>query len=93
MSAAEPDVQTIPARRLAAKDHLARAAKAAVASDAERYHLQAAIGEALLSIAVVLAEELPLPRQIRSAADNLVVTLDDVRAALDRIAPRQEGHR
>ena len=40
----------IPSRRIAAKDHLKRAAAAPVASDAEHYHLRAAIAETLVHI-------------------------------------------
>src|SRR5262249_20929934 len=42
----ETGEQIVPARRLAPKDHLTRAAAASISSDAERYHLDAATGEA-----------------------------------------------
>lgn len=44
----------IPSRRLTPKSHLQLAAKAPVASNAERYHLQAATAEALMRILEVL---------------------------------------
>jgi hypothetical protein len=50
----EPVETGIPIQRLAPKDHLKRAAQAPIASNAEHYHLTAAIAEALDRILGVL---------------------------------------
>jgi hypothetical protein len=49
MSAVPEPESDIPARRLQPRDHLKRAAQSGLASDAERYHLDAATAEALTS--------------------------------------------